>query len=111
MFRTAEAAGWTREARYKTSFYSMLEGAGQTLSLRRDFGGFSPPLAQPRSGEQYVAWGVKPWVTRRFEEEAPKGRTSPSIPEIFFIHGNSVLLQKYEKLPIETTSPCDAPSW
>jgi hypothetical protein len=30
MFRTAAAAGWTPETRYKTSFYSMLGGDGQT---------------------------------------------------------------------------------
>jgi len=37
MFRTAEAAGLTLnllpEARYKTSFYSMSGGDGQTLSM------------------------------------------------------------------------------
>jgi hypothetical protein len=37
MFCTAEAASWTLsllpEARYKTSFYNMLGGDGQTLSM------------------------------------------------------------------------------
>ncbi len=30
MFRTAEAAGWTPEARYKTSLYSMMGRGGQS---------------------------------------------------------------------------------
>src|SRR6185295_453424 len=57
MFRTAEAAGWTREARYKTSFYSMLERVGQTLS-REGFRRVFASVGQPRSGEQDVPQGV-----------------------------------------------------
>jgi hypothetical protein len=54
---TAEAAGWTPEARYKTSFYSMLEGVGQTLSEE----GFRPVSTHcdwPRSGKRMYPHGV-----------------------------------------------------
>src|SRR6478609_8833967 len=38
MFRTAEAAGWTPEARYKTSLYSMLGRGGQSEKRGRPCG-------------------------------------------------------------------------
>jgi hypothetical protein len=41
MFRTAEAAGWTPEARYKTSLYNMMAGLGQSVS-EAGFGVFPP---------------------------------------------------------------------
>ena len=60
---TAAAAGWTPEARYKTSFYSMLGGVGQTLS-REGFKPFSTPLhraaKRARSDLRLEAVGDRP---------------------------------------------------
>ena len=79
MFRTAEAAGWTLnllpEARYKTSFYSMLGGVGQTESRGRfrPVSGDVGALAAER--QKNIAHGVSRG-SRAIGVGAPKGRKS-----------------------------------
>jgi hypothetical protein len=92
-FLYAEVSGWTPGTRYKTSFYSMLGGVGQTMS-GEGFRPFSVNFRRAAQRRKECSPPRKPWVNGATREGAPKGRKNPSIPEIFFIHGNSVLLQK-----------------
>ena len=90
-FCTAEVSGWTPEARYKTSFYSMLGGVGQTLSME-GFRPVSASLDSPRRGEKSVAHGASRgyrgdfrWEPRRGERvgQSQRYRSSTEIPFFF----------------------------
>ena len=76
MFCTAEAAGWTLsllpEARYKTSFYSMSGGDGQTLSMVGIPARFEDSKLR-RVAAKECSPRRKPWVLYRFEVKPRRG--------------------------------------
>ena len=87
MFRTAEAAGWTLillpEARYKTSFYSMLGGVGQTRKDGADGVARAPPPAAFDWDYQHYA-GAGARATQELPSFARSGRGADPSPHDLF---------------------------